>query len=183
MHAVVKTESEMMKEQHHTSMFNNMSEQEVSIKLEAHMEFSSSCEFDEYVNTIPSLFVSSSIKSQIKRIRRMIKNREAANLSRKKKKARLEEVTEQLASLQIQKQQYDEQLKHLSSHHIVLSTQLSLLSSIVKDSPTLSAAFLLLVSSAATNNNKRNSISSSPDSPRNKNSSNSPSLRPVCAQA
>eukprot|EP01111_Echinosteliopsis_oligospora_P009020 TRINITY_DN2564_c0_g1_i2.p1 TRINITY_DN2564_c0_g1~~TRINITY_DN2564_c0_g1_i2.p1 ORF type:complete len:114 (+),score=35.58 TRINITY_DN2564_c0_g1_i2:452-793(+) len=113
----------------------------------------------------------------------MIKNREAANLSRKKKKARLEEVTEQLASLQIQKQQYDEQLKHLSSHHIVLSTQLSLLSSIVKDSPTLSAAFLLLVSSAATNNNKRNSISSSPDSPRNKNSSNSPSLRPVCAQA
>lgn len=85
-------------------------------------------------------------RAEIKRQKRLIKNRESAQLSRQRKRDRVDELEVIIKDLNTVHTKLDGKVKQLEGDHIILKAELNELLSVIRDSPTLSRLMLHMTS-------------------------------------
>eukprot|EP01112_Ceratiomyxa_fruticulosa_P007576 TRINITY_DN1970_c1_g1_i2.p1 TRINITY_DN1970_c1_g1~~TRINITY_DN1970_c1_g1_i2.p1 ORF type:complete len:351 (+),score=89.63 TRINITY_DN1970_c1_g1_i2:177-1229(+) len=85
-------------------------------------------------------------RSEIKRQKRLIKNRESAQLSRQRKRDRVDELEAIIKDLDTVHTKLDSEVKQLEGDHIILKAELNQLMSVIRDSPQLSSLMLHMTS-------------------------------------
>jgi hypothetical protein len=85
-------------------------------------------------------------KKELKRQRRLIKNRESAQLSRRRKKERIDELEEAVTKLAHVHGRLDTQLKSLQHENTILKAEVAQLMSVIRDSPVLSGLLVNVTS-------------------------------------
>ncbi|GAM27484.1 hypothetical protein SAMD00019534_106600 [Acytostelium subglobosum LB1] len=84
-------------------------------------------------------------KKDVKRQKRLMKNRESAHLSRQRKRERLTELEHRVEELTHNSSSLTKALSGLESENLVLKAEVDQLVDVIKDSPVLSALFFSLV--------------------------------------
>ncbi|EFA83420.1 putative basic-leucine zipper transcription factor [Heterostelium album PN500] len=105
----------------------------------------SSTEMEEYEHVNQNIReLSSQEKKDLKRQKRLIKNRESAHLSRQRKRERLTELEHRVEELTHNSGSLNKALTGLESENMVLKAEVNQLIDVIKDSPVLTALFFAI---------------------------------------
>jgi len=104
---------------------------------------STSEEFEEFIENITKTRpLSGPERKEVNRQRRLIKNRESAQLSRKRKKNLIDTLEGEVRELQKVHDTFDSQLEELEADNTILKAEVTQLFSVIRDSPVLSKMLL-----------------------------------------
>lgn len=107
----------------------------------------SSDDLEDYVKTIQATrALTTSETKEIKRQRRLIKNRESAQQSRKRKKDKVGDLEAQVAELAAVNNKQKSKLEEIQAEHVILQAEVKQLVSVIKDSPVLSSVLMNVTS-------------------------------------
>jgi len=97
-----------------------------------------SAEIEEYIRNITSLkTLAPSEEKELKRIRRLIKNREYAQSSRNKKKQYMEEMEKKLSEVEEGRDKLQKRVDELEQENRALKMQLAKIGSVIKTDPSI----------------------------------------------
>jgi len=116
------------------------------ISREELLKFSSD-DLESYVKTLSAARpLTTTENKEIKRQRRLIKNRESAQQSRKRKKDKVGDLEAQVSQLQAINVDRQAKLDEIQAEHVILKAEVSQLVSVIKDSPALSSLLMNVTS-------------------------------------
>lgn len=104
-------------------------------------------DLEEYVKTLTATRALTPAENrEIKRQRRLIKNRESAQQSRKRKKDKVGDLEGQVSQLETVNEERKAKLDEVQAENVILKAEVSQLVSVIKDSPALSSLLLNVTS-------------------------------------
>jgi len=110
------------------------------------LKFSSE-DLESYVKTLSAARpLTTPENREIKRQRRLIKNRESAQQSRKRKKDKVGDLEEQVAQLESVHDDRKKKFDELQAEHVILKAEVAQLVNVIKDSPVLSSLLMNVTS-------------------------------------
>lgn len=110
------------------------------------LKFSSE-DLESYVKTLSATRpLTAAENKEIKRQRRLIKNRESAQQSRKRKKDKVGDLEAQVAQLESVNEERKARLEEIKAEHVILKAEVSQLVSVIKESPALSSLLMNMAS-------------------------------------
>jgi len=136
----------------------------VSLTRDQLLSFSSE-DMDRFVEKITKIRpLTASERREVNKQKRLIKNRESASQSRKRKKTLIDNLEEKVGELEKINQSVSTQIKDLESDNVILKAEVAQLFTVIRDSPVLSkllldvATWLVVYSSVAQSKNKMSSL-------------------------
>jgi len=118
----------------------------VAISRDELLKFSSD-DLEAYVKALSATRpLTPAENKEIKRQRRLIKNRESAQQSRKRKKDKVGDLELQVSQLEAINEERKAKLDEVQADHVILRAEVSQLVSVIKDSPALSSLLLNMTS-------------------------------------
>lgn len=118
----------------------------ISISREDLLKFSSE-DLESYVKALSATRpLTTAENKEIKRQRRLIKNRESAQQSRKRKKDKVGDLEQQVSQLEAINEERKAVLDEMEAEHVILKAEVSQLVSVIKDSPALSSLLMNVTS-------------------------------------
>jgi hypothetical protein len=118
----------------------------VSISRDDLLKFTSE-DLESYVKALSATRpLTTAENKEIKRQRRLIKNRESAQQSRKRKKDKVGDLETQVSQLQGVNEERKAKLDELQAENVILKAEVKQLVSVIKDSPALSSLLMNVTS-------------------------------------
>jgi hypothetical protein len=118
----------------------------ISISREDLLKFSSE-DLEAYVKALSATRpLTTAENKEIKRQRRLIKNRESAQQSRKRKKDKVGDLEQQVSELEAINGERMAKLDEMEAENVILKAEVSQLVSVIKDSPALSSLLMNVTS-------------------------------------
>jgi len=118
----------------------------IAISRDELLKFSSE-DLESYVKALSaSRPLTTAENKEIKRQRRLIKNRESAQQSRKRKKDKVGDLEQQVSQLEAINEERMAKLDEMQAEHVILKAEVSQLVSVIKDSPALSSLLMNMTS-------------------------------------
>jgi hypothetical protein len=118
----------------------------ISISRDELLKFTSD-DLEAYVKTLSaSRALTTAEQKEIKRQRRLIKNRESAQQSRKRKKDKVGDLEGQVGQLESVNEEHKARLEEVQAENVILKAEVSQLVNVIKDSPALSSLLLNVTS-------------------------------------
>lgn len=118
----------------------------ISIARDDLLKFSSD-DLEAYVKALSATrTLTAGEQKEIKRQRRLIKNRESAQQSRKRKKDKVGDLEGLVAQLEAVNEERKARLEEIQAEHVILKAEVSQLVNVIKDSPALSSLLMNVAS-------------------------------------
>jgi len=118
----------------------------IAISRDELLKFSSE-DLEAYVKALSATRpLTTAENKEIKRQRRLIKNRESAQQSRKRKKDKVGDLEQQVSQLEAINEERKAKLDEMQAEHVILKAEVSQLVSVIKDSPALSSLLMNVTS-------------------------------------
>eukprot|EP00026_Physarum_polycephalum_P011457 Phypoly_transcript_11686.p1 GENE.Phypoly_transcript_11686~~Phypoly_transcript_11686.p1 ORF type:complete len:252 (+),score=44.11 Phypoly_transcript_11686:37-756(+) len=118
----------------------------IAISRDELLRFTSD-DLEAYVKTLSaSRTLTAADLKEIKRQRRLIKNRESAQQSRKRKKDKVGDLEGQVAQLETVNEERKAKLEEIQAENVILKAEVSQLVNVIKDSPALSSLLMNVTS-------------------------------------
>jgi len=122
------------------------SSKDIAIAKDDLLKFSSE-DLESYVKALSSTrSLTTAEQKEIKRQRRLIKNRESAQQSRKRKKDKVGDLEGQVSQLESVNEERKAKLEEIQAENVILKAEVSQLVSVIKDSPALSSLLMNVAS-------------------------------------